>query len=190
MHAHGDFPNVLYRAFDKLEFAQQFLQGKLRFGNVTSYRRIEGARQDKTEGTGYYTFDEVSKKSQFCSNSIYALCCHRTLEAATSTGHGKYIVEITNPFYLAEKATESLCKLKSKHFGGIEGVFIEYDKGEEKLEALDLFESSRLTYSQKPESYSHEEEFRYVFIRKDFAGNNLCIFLENGIGGGVIFDYT
>jgi hypothetical protein len=53
----------------------------------------------------------------------------------------------------------------------------------------DSYQKSRLTYSQKSEKYAHENEFRFVFCRKEFAGNNLIIRLPSGIGG-VIHEYT
>jgi len=190
MIAHGEFPETLYRSFDTLDFAQLFLNGYIRFGSVIGYRKIKGERQDFTEGMAHYTVNRTTTKGEFCSNNFYALCCHRDLDAALKTNHGKYIVELANPLYLAEEVTRSLRELKSKHYGGVEGVFVEYDKGEEKDVDLTPFEASRLTYCQKPADYSHENEFRLVFNRKEFAGNNLFICLKNGIGGGVIHDHT
>jgi hypothetical protein len=117
------------------------------------------------------------------------LCFHRDLKSALETGHGKYVVEISNPLYLAEEITRSQRTLASKHFGGVEGVIVEYDKGQEREGELDPYQKSRLTYSQKPKRYAHENEFRLVFCRKEFAGKNLIIRLPSGICG-VIQVYT
>jgi hypothetical protein len=105
----------------------------VRFGAVLGYVNIEDeGRMDPTEGTGHYTASGTTTKIQFCSNVFYALCFHRDLKSALETGHGKYVVEISNPLYLAEEITRSLRTLASKHFGGVEGVIVEYDKGQER----------------------------------------------------------
>ena len=186
----GEYPDILFRTFDHLEYAQQFLNGFVRFGTVLGYVNIEDeGRRDPTEGTGHYTSSGIITKIQFCSNVFYSLCFHRDLKSAIETGHGKYVVEISDPLYLAEEITRSLRTLASKHFGGVEGVIVEYDKGQEREGELDSYQKSRLTYSQKFEKYAHENEFRFVFCRKEFAGNNLIIRLPSGIGG-VIHEYT
>jgi len=190
MIVHGEFPETLFRSFDQLEYAQQFLNGYIRFGTVLGYKEIEEeGRRDITEGTGHFTSNGIDTKIQFCSNVFYALCCHKDIESALNTGHGNYIVEIANPLLLAEELNRSIRNLESKHFGGIEGVVIEYDKGCERNEKLDSYQKSRLAYSQKPEKYSMENEFRFVFCRKEFAGKNIFIRIPNGISG-VIHDYT
>ncbi|AGS39463.1 hypothetical protein [Cycloclasticus zancles] len=186
----GEYPKSLFRVFDKLEYAQQFLDGYLRFGTVLGYTEIEDkGRRDQTEGTGHIVNEGSDTKIKFCSNIFYTLCCHLTLEAALETGHGIYIVEIFNPLHLAEDITRVLRSSSAKHFGGIEGVSIQYDKGEVVEGKLSSYEKSRLTYCQKPVSYTHEEEFRFVFCRKEFAGTYLFIKVAGGVSG-VIQQHT
>ena len=187
MKAHGKYPSVLFRSFDQLEYAQQFLSGHIRFGSVLSYRKIEGQRKDNTEGTGHYSVSGSNIKIEFCSNKIYAMCCHLDLESARTTNHGKYIVKINNPLYLAKELTKTLKNSKSKHFGGIEGVQIDYNKGDEKDTRLAPDSETRLAYSQKPKNFSHEREFRFIFIRKDYAGDNITLNLDGGIDNGAIY---
>ena len=183
-------PKKLFRVFDKLEYAQQFLDGYLRFGTVLGYTKVDDeGRRDETEGTGHIVYEGSDTKIEFCSNIFYALCCHLTLNAALKSGHGKYIVEIFNPLHLAEDITRILRSSSAKHFGGIEGVKIQYDKGEVVEDKLSSYDKSRLTYCQKPASYAHEEEFRFVFCRKEFAGNYLFIKVTGGVSG-VIQQHT
>jgi len=138
MKTHGEFPDILFRSFDRIEYAQQFLSGFIRFGSVVGYGKIEDKRRrDETEGLGHYLLDGRDVKIQFCSNVVYALCCHLDIKSAIETNHGKYVVEVANPLYLAEEITRAIGLLNSKHFGGTEGVFIEYTKGNEKSEKLD-----------------------------------------------------
>jgi len=192
MKVHGEYPDILFRSFGCIEHAQQFLSGNIRFGSVLGYRKAEDERRrDETEGTGHYTTDGVDSKTEFCTNVVYTLCCHRDIEAAKNASYGKYIIEIANPLYLAEELTRLLRNLSSKHFGGIEGVYVDYDKGEEKGGKLNSYANSRLTYSQKPKTpFYKDKEFRFVFIRKKYAGNNIYLQLNNGIGGGAIYEYS
>ncbi len=186
----GEYPTILFRAFDKLEYAQQFLDGYLRFGTVLGYTKIKDKdRRDVTEGVGHICYKGSDTKVMFCSTVFYALCCHSTLEAALEAGHGKFVVEIFDPLYLAEDITRVLRSLPAKYFGGVEGVNVEYDKGNEVKHELSNYEKSRLTYCQKPASYKHEKEFRFVFCRKEFAGNYHFIKVSGGVSG-VIQQYT
>jgi len=191
MRAHGEFPETLFRSFDKLEYAQQFVSGSIRFGTVLSYKKNEDERRrDATEGTGRFVCEGVQSEVEFCSNVVYALCCHKSLESALKTNYGKYIVEIGDPLYLAEEITRTLRNLNTKHFGGIEGVSIEYTKGEAVSQKPNSYGISRLTYSQKPPCFSDDNEFRFIFIHKEFAGNHIFIPLNKCIKGCVIHDYT
>jgi hypothetical protein len=191
MKAHGEFPDVLYRSFDSLEYARQFVSGFIRFGAVRVYRKIEDKdRRDETEGIGKFQYNGKQGEVEFTSNEVYILCCYKDIRSALISEHGKFIVEISNPLYLAEELTKSLRALRSKHFGGIEGVMVDYTKGDPVTEKPSSYQISRLTYTQKPQRFSHENEFRYIFIRKEYAGNFLFLQTKNGIGGFVIHDFT
>jgi hypothetical protein len=191
MHAHGEFPDILYRAFEKFEYAQSFCSGQIRFGSVMGYRNIEDEkRKDETEGTGHFVVDGVDSEVKFISNQPYALCCHLSLESALETKHGKYIVEINKPIWLAEELTRVIRLSSAKYFGGIEGVLVSYTKGHSVEEKPGSYERSRLTYTQKPEKFKHEKEFRFVFITKEFGGSNITLQLPSNIPGSLIHEYT
>ena len=191
MHAHGEFPNILYRSFETLEYAQNFCSGQIRFGSVIGYQKIEDEkRKDETEGVGHFVVAGVDSKVKFASNQPYALCCHLSLASALETKHGKFIVEINNSIWLAEELTRVIGLSSSKYFGGIEGVIISYTKGQIFEEKPGSYEISQLAYSQKPEKFKHENEFRFVFIRKEFGGNNITIQLPSSIPGSIIHEYT
>ena len=164
MKAHGEFPDVVYRAFDKREYAEAFVAGNVRFANCNNYLNISDSRRDVTEGTGLYLKDDRSTTIRFCSNSIFIQSFHRTIESARDAGHGRYIIELHNPFNLAAAITKKLHNSSFKVFGGVEGVNIAYQRGDFKGEQLSSYQRSRLTYSEKPSSYLSEEEFRFVLI--------------------------
>ncbi len=183
METFGQFENVAYRSFPKLEYARQFLSGKIRFGNIYKYKKIENKElRDQTEGDGHVNINGMSYHSMFASNSIYIYCFHRDLESAKQANFGSIIVEISNPKLLAEAITENLSKRSDKFFGGIEGVIVEYDKGKERSKELSNIEIARLAYSQKPKEPFHtENEFRFVFISEEDYGDELEIDLGESL---------
>ncbi len=177
LEAHGNFPQTIYRVFDDIKYADAFINRSIRFSRLQNYKYIEDVlRNDDSEGESHVIHNRSNYHSSFASNVFYILCFHRTLEAAKQSNFGKFIVEINNPRKLAIELTKWLEKQPYKHFGGIEGVNIEYSYGEEVDIKPTAFERSKLTYSQKPNSYRNEDEFRFVFIRK--SCNEPYIFID------------
>lgn len=167
LEAHGDYPHTVYRVFDDIEYAKDFINGKLRFSRIQNYKDIEDElRKDIAEGEAHVIYDGLNHHSLFASNSFYILCFHKTLDAAQQSKFGEFIVEIKKPRQLAVEITKWLDKQPYKHFGGIEGVNVEYTHGEEVDVEPTTAELARLTYSQKPSFFSGEDEFRFVFIRE------------------------
>jgi len=173
MEIHGQFENVAYRSFTKLEYATQFLNGKIRFGNIYKYIDIEDEKlRDQTEGEGHVNINGMSYHSMFASNGIYIYCFHRDFESAKQANLGPIIVEICDPKSLAEAITNNLAVRNDKFFGGIEGVIVEYDKGNARTKELSNSEIARLAYSQKPKEPFHiENEFRFIVISKKDYGD-------------------
>lgn len=169
MHAFGQFEDVAYRVFDKEIHMESFLSGRLRFGSLTYYKRTESSvRRDATEGAFHFLVDSVNNTGEYISSQVYALCFHRTLESAKKSKFGKYIVEVSNPSKLAELATSKMQGLAHNFVGGIEGVLVEYNKGEEFHSRPEQLELARLVYSQKPRvPFEPENEFRMVIISRE-----------------------
>lgn len=174
MHAFGQFEDIVFRAFKKECHAESFLSGKLRFGSLTYYTRTESiARRDCSEGVSHFLVDSVTNSGEYTRSHIYALCFHRTLESARDSKFGNYIVEVRNPKKLAELATSKMQEMAHDFVGGIEGVFIEYNKGDEFYSRPEQLELARLIYSQKPRNpFESENEFRMVIISRDFLGEH------------------
>jgi hypothetical protein len=104
---------------------------------------------------------------------VYALCFHRTLESARGSKFGKHIVEVRNPIKLADLATSKMQELAHDFVGGIEGVLVEYNKGEEFHSRPDQLELARLIYSQKPrDPHESENEFRMVILSRENLGEH------------------
>ncbi len=178
----GNYPDVVYRAFSEREYAQQFIDGNVRLGNIYYYKKIECAkRRDKTEGESHVVYEGVNKHGMFATNTIYILCCHKTLLSVAKCKLGGHVVKINDPQTFAKDITSALEQSQDKYFGGIEGCCVEYSKGMESSASLNGYEIVRLAYCQKPLSFSPEEEFRFVAIRKDSIGDFLSIQLNEAM---------
>ena len=177
MNAHGEFESVLYRAFEKKEYAEQFIGGKIRFGCIYKYKNIENLKlQDKTEGEAHIAVDGSDHHSMHASTHTYIYCFHRSIEAAKEAGFGQYIVKLQNPSSLARSITESLKALDGRFYGGVEGVVVEYNKGESRPNIMSSLEMERLTYAQKPRCpFVIENELRFVILSKESYGKTFEI---------------
>ena len=80
----GNYPNVIYRVFDKYEYAKDFVLGKIRFGTFEHYANIEdNIRKDETEGESYIKNNGLNHYHSFSNyNQIYILSFCKTLESA------------------------------------------------------------------------------------------------------------
>jgi len=182
LEAHGSFPSIVYRVFDNINHAKQFLSGQIRLSNVNIYRSTEDLkRQDKDEGSSLFIHNNICHHSSFSSNSVFVYCFHRTLRAAKNSKFGQYIIEINNPKQLAISITNLFSNQNIKYYGGIEGVNIEYTTGGNRIDKLSSIERTSLIYSQKPISYSEEEEFRFVLISEKSLKAHNCIYLDSNL---------
>lgn len=176
LQAHGCYPKTVYRVFDKLEYATDFLNGRFRFSRIQNYKNIEDAlRRDDSEGESHVVYNGLSHHSSFASNLVYILCFHKTLKAARQSKFGKIIVKIKNPKKLAAKITAWLEEQPYQYIGGIEGINIEYTYGQEVDTKPESTERARLIYAQKPSYFSDENEFRFVFIRESCEDDHIFI---------------
>ena len=180
LKCHGDFPQKLYRVFECFEYAESFRNGLFRFGNILYYKSLTDLkRRDDSEGDGRVITNGISHNSSFCSTSFFLLSFHRSLEAALNNSKmGNYIIEINNCFKIAEGITNKLNEKPENYFGGIEGVNIEYTFGEESDDRLNHIQLAKLTYSQKPESFKNENEYRFVITKKYTQENFIYIDID------------
>jgi hypothetical protein len=73
-------------------------------------------------------------------------------------------VKINKPNLFAQDISNSLMEKEIKFAGGIEGVYIQYNKGEIIEDELDNVARVTLSYSQKSRQFSDECEFRFVAL--------------------------
>lgn len=141
------------------------MAGKIRFGRIYIYKSIENtARKDETEGVSCLVVDGTSTQSMFARTCPYVYCFHRTLQAAENSEFGRFIVSVNSPRDLADDITRVLPQLDEKFWGGVQGIFVEYTKGDSVSTIPSGEEMARLNYAQKPGEFELEEEFRMVVL--------------------------
>ena len=191
LKVHGDYPSCVYRAFDKKEYAEKFInEGRFVLGNLKKYKNMEDSlRKDKTEGEAVFRhpgivtkvfFSKTSDESYAVENPGYVET-HYELDnpkfvlctslpgvdlAHMAEKFGKYIVEIDNPRQLATDITSYLETLPHKFVGGIEGCYVKYNKEHIFNNEIEGVKAVTLSYSQKPDSFKKDCEFRFVAIVK------------------------
>src|SRR5664279_524894 len=105
-------PPTLHRAFKHLEYAQQFIEGDIRAGELKYYREAELSRRDETEGKGFIRWNtsgpdlSVNEVSYTLTSTIrrYILCTSRSPVCECHIeAFGHFVVLIQNPLRLLER---------------------------------------------------------------------------------------
>jgi len=213
LKVHGKFPEGhIYKAFEKLEYAQDFVQlGKFRMGSLAKYRSMEDdPRNDSGEGQGHAQVPGVVTRAHFDSNDrdyfettheyglkqyhselgnpiyIFSTSSKEVGLNYLKNRFGEYIVRINQPEELANSINSHLKERTESFAGGVEVGLVRYNRGEVIKEDLQNLERIALSYIQKPSGFSLEYEFRFIVINRD----NLNIrkteeYMEVNLGKGV-----
>jgi hypothetical protein len=181
-----DVPSTLLRFFGEREHAHQFIAGQIRFGLLTDYRKVEDARQDDQEGrvsfywnvkapqivldvqtglvVGRGESDQNIHYSGFSLNPRFILStCHPDVDRERLTQKfGRFVVRINDPSLLLQRI-----KLEwQKHPWALDdSAFlapVTYNKDGIVEADPYLIAPPHYSYSQKPQSFEEEREFRYV----------------------------
>jgi hypothetical protein len=158
---------ILFRAFNDLFYANEFVHGRLRIKTLASYRHIEGPQQDPLEGFGNYSEPSGLTHTFNANNVAYLLCCSNEnidFDSMIRTGMGKYFVKIEDPDALASDINDNLINCGWRLFGTPKWHKVCYSKAQVIDSELDPFQRFELSYSQKPESFKHEQEVRLVVL--------------------------
>lgn len=186
LKAHGRYPRFVYRAFRERLFADEFAHhGRFRLANLRVYAAIEDpSRRDRSEGQGQFqrlgtvtTVDFVPGSDEsFVSQAPGYVHAHTELLNPTfilscalpgvdlsnlRSRFGVWVVRIDDPRRLAQELAGYLGQLADR-FAGVEGCVVHYNKGGRVRPALSNIAQTRLSYSQKPATFSPDKEFRFV----------------------------
>ncbi len=165
--AHGQFPEVVYRAFMQKQHMEAFLRGTIRFGSLSVYHALEDdARRDNLEGISHLSHNGLDHHGAMPGTAAHVLCCSTRLDGLRRGSFGQWIVRIRNPRAFAERVTDALMPRPEMFYEGVEGVVVQYSKGHVRASMPSPVELIRLSYSQKPDRFATDEEFRFVIIRR------------------------
>ena len=159
-------PRVLLRAFDKEEYARDFIGGAVRIGLLAGYRVAEDLRKDETEGIVRVVWKLPNPV--YCersSNSNYYILCtsHPETDRRVLTERfGLSIVRINDPMELL-KRIEIAWQTHPLAVGRCIIAPVVYNKDTLLDATPDLLPPIAYSYSQKARSpFDVEREFRYV----------------------------
>lgn len=199
----GQFPEFCYRAFTRKEYAEDFMyKGAFRMGCQLSYKYSEDkSRCDPTEGdvsievpgiVTYYGYSQDPAEEPICSQrmgyrkesggSINPRYCFCASLPDVDINHmkeyfGEYIVKIKDPRKLAEDINNYSSNNAQAKFL-IVGFNVVYNKGQKSEKQLTTNKLVDLSYTQKPESFSADYEFRIVAINLSKSCTGECKFID------------
>jgi hypothetical protein len=181
-------PSALLRAFDEREYAQQFIEGRLRFGLLEHYKRSEDCRRDRTEGRASLTLVGGSHRrpvyySLSSPNPHYYIICtmHPGVCGCTRGKYGRFAVHITDPLKLLERICAAWKHDARRSSSSPDGIWpVLYNKDARAEAAFDALYSDCLVYAQKPSAYEMDREHRYVL--KCRSGTKKDEFLTLDVG--------
>jgi len=188
---HGEYPDVLYRLFDREQYARDFVElGRFRFGSLASYAEIQSeSRRDAFEGEGRVSYRTqtmisahidtatgrvvrctegpgvISMSSSFGNPVFIMSFTSRSMPslAALSKDFGRWAVRCSQPQRLAQQITDHLLRAGELDFP-IECVRVRYGKGQ-TFDAEPAGEDRRvLAYGWKEPHFANECEYRFVLM--------------------------
>lgn len=196
----GWFPDFCYRAFGREEYAKAFVnRGTFRMKCLLSFREGDEARRDPTEGCGHikqpgtvtslWVSPSSSDKTIVTQepgyvkhhseqgNPKFCLCtCLPEVDLAhMRETFDPYIVRIDDPRQLAEDLHDYYVSQGMRVL--IEGCRVVYNKGDEADRILTRNERVDLAYTQKPDRFRHDCEFRFVVIKFGDPCPETCKFM-------------
>ncbi|MGZ3881751.1 MAG: hypothetical protein ACXVBF_10455 [Flavisolibacter sp.] len=186
-------PNNLLRSFDCEEHAAQFISGDIRFGLLTYYRNVEGARQDSVEGKVLFSWGQESSQSEPKTTISYRGSSLNPYYIVSTSGpdvdekvsaerFGRFKVRIDDPLALLERIK---CVWRTHALALNDGIVIapvDYNKGGVVAANEYLIAPPHYSYSQKPPCFDVEKEFRYVLTCSINVNRQLNDHLSLNIG--------
>ncbi|MBL4606380.1 MAG: hypothetical protein JKY01_00935 [Pseudomonadales bacterium] len=209
LRIYGKIPAPLYKSFEKLEHAEEFCSGEIRFQTLENYQSIaDKSRNDVKEGCGEITvsgesllvnldnktltpvagienvYVDTFKKSHY----IYCLSLPRNGGySAEIKKFGNYIVKLNCPSLLLRDIAIALQQDSKVNVNPpcLESTRVIYDKLSHYREKPKKSKLNRLRWSQKPAKYKPEREYRIHFHActvEPISENGIyCIQLKNGV---------
>jgi len=151
MDHQNQLPHFLYRAFQTLEHAKNFVEhGQFRMGLLDSYTQTKDERRrDSSEGIAQVKVLGIEHSSENF-NCKYLRCCSDPEVDLDymKRRFGEYIVKINDPPRLAQDVTAWL-QNRDIPDPDVEWKKVRYDKGLSARESLTNSQFAELSYTQK-----------------------------------------
>lgn len=205
----GAIPFPLYRAFSKLEYAEDFCRGNVRFQTLEYYKGTEDkTRVDMVEGIAEAQVPgeaivieqngvavvvggiEKVVASTF-NNSHFIYCMSLPVNGKPSEElkkFGKYVVKVKEPIVFLNRIAEAIKadEKLAENPPSFEASRVVYNKGEMQLSKPKRSKINRLRWTQKPASYKAELEYRLHFqtciMEPVSSDSTYIVTLSQGIG--------
>jgi hypothetical protein len=179
-------PSSLVRAFSENWHRREFLAGNLRLKHISEFRRSADAREDVTEGHSHIRVpgqvpvahislpnlaiarvDHVegffNRQSEFL-NPTYILCASGPSvdRKRLASAFGQYLVEISAPEAFLKRLFDDAVAggIADREVAFLDAFPVQYSKGDVHDEPVDISDSLRLDYGQKPATHEWESEYR------------------------------
>ena len=168
----GEFPEEVYRFFDKEEYAIDFVEnGKFRLGSLKTYKANKCAsRRDETEGHAYNRMIQDKRtRNIYLSYAGHAfLLCFSTLDAdfyRMKKEIGPYVVKVYSPIALALDIDKAVNQKTVNRKYAIFGSKVEYGSGSYIHDKLSPKKSAELSLTQKPIKHKWQSEYRLCLMK-------------------------
>ncbi|MDP2223896.1 MAG: hypothetical protein Q8J83_05740 [Nitrosomonas sp.] len=181
-------PKRLYRFFDKHEYAEAFMAGRVRFGTLQSYKEEyeDKERGDRTEGMGDLqvsgealivnvargmsrTVPGIENLAVRADPRNHFIACFMACDEddlpVRAKEFGEHCVAIEDPAALIDDLRKALQNdaFLAVNPPALEWGEVRYDKGAQVAKQFTRDEKLILAWIQKPEAYAHQKEFRIHF---------------------------
>ncbi|MFS1442215.1 hypothetical protein BCT40_10425 [Vibrio lentus] len=205
----GVIPSPLYRVFSKLEYAEDFCKGNIRFQALEYYKKTEDEiRGDIAEGVGeVQVLGEALVIDQNGSAEVVA-GVERIVAPIFNDSHfiycmslptngkpseelkkfGKYVVKVKEPIVFLNRIAEAINadEKLAENPPSFETSRVVYDKGAMQWSKPKKSKINRLRWMQKPASYMAEREYRLHFqtctVKPVSSDSTYIVTIPEGIG--------
>jgi len=181
-----DVQSPLFRAFTEEQYANDFIRGKFRFGELGRYRRIEDqSRQDASEGYGHYVDSRNHQWHTELGGAIYVLSFSGpdVDQYFLRERMGAFVVRLDDPEGFCRDIERHMESRGIRSFNGIHGRLVEYTRGQTIRREMDAGQRAMLSVTQKPDTFRHECEYRLYTILNQHPRCLVAEFLPIDLGG-------
>ena len=178
----------LLRAFTEQQYANKFVCGKFRFGELGRYRRIEDqSRQDSSEGYGHYVDSRNHQWHTELGGAIYVLSFSgpNVDQCFLREKMGVFIVRLDDPEGLCRDIERYMVSRGIRTFNGVHGHSVKYTKSHTIRRDMDAGQRAELSVTQKPDTFRQECEYRLYTILNQHPQCPVAEFLNVDLGGPV-----